>query len=792
MPEHAPRRCRHLLCSTYTTSKFATQRHLVVQDHPEIPVVSLEFFQTVTPAVPDIMLDAVLDNLKEHGSITGSGRMRGFGKNDPKKSGRPENDTFAHVHELTEAIIRAGEGYTGQESCMTIEHSPNSTPSSQRGNSSRPDGFGRSSMAQHDDEVTDTKLPQLPSWSGIILAKEGKKAEKESDALDNFEKVMWSGHHILRTDPRRNFCFGMTTGNATCRLWFFARSHIMVSEPFNVITNHAPLVRFILSLSFAHVLSPLSISCHPGRADLSTVGENPSARPISGVSPLSAQSSQSTIHGEVATDPSHLCPSVNYDFAWEAHGYDPTMQQIRHGVYRICVGDTWYITAGILSDSRAESICGRCTRVWRVYEDKKYEEGEEKAYYVLKDVWVDSSNDTEATIWMRLKEKVNPDVFDRHFLTLVAAFGPGEGATTCGFMRRGNYPHTENVDFMDSQFIDILDLEPSPLIPNKGTEPVYEDRFHIQGAPDTEPLAKRAKERPQYLPRTHDRSIWKEVCETYHDHDDIQVMFTMLEDAVKALDAMWEGAHAIHRDISTGNILFDGTNGRLGDLEYVVFCDDEPSSLHNVKTGTLPFMAVEVSLGAYQFEPRPLAEDVFLSPTGVLPSRGTKPVHPFRHNVLHDLESIWWLVMWSIFRYYPENVRLEVQALKNQRRTYDALFSPNIAVGVQRMNVLNTRLPAIISSLSPSFYDMGQLALRLRNLLIFSYGIAEASLPIKSDCQAFRPAFDTTAVLLRHMKMSLEKDGIAGVTSVFELLYPQKRKAEETGDIQEEAPPMKK
>ncbi|KAJ8697214.1 hypothetical protein PTI98_007012 [Pleurotus ostreatus] len=184
MPEHAPRRCRHLRCSTYTTSKFATQRHLVVQDHPEIPVVSLEFFQTVTPAVPDIMLDAVLDNLKEHGSITGSGRMRGFGKNDPKKSGRPENDTFAHVHELTEAIIRAGEGYTGQESCMTIEHSPNSTPASERGNSSRPDGFGRSSMAQHDDEVTDTKLPQLPSWSGIILAKEGKKAEKESDALD--------------------------------------------------------------------------------------------------------------------------------------------------------------------------------------------------------------------------------------------------------------------------------------------------------------------------------------------------------------------------------------------------------------------------------------------------------------------------------------------------------------------------------------------------------------------------------------------------------------------------------
>lgn len=297
------------------------------------------------------------------------------------------------------------------------------------------------------------------------------------------------------------------------------------------------------------------MSCHPGHADLSAVGENARSisassplaatsshstiddnipsQPTSRVSPPSAQSSQSTIHVEVATDPSHLCPSVNYDFAWEAHGYDPTMQQLRHGVYRIRVGDTWYITAGVLADSRAERICGRCTRVWRVYEDKKNEEGEEKVYYVLKDVWVDSSNNTEATIWRRLKEKVNPAVFDRHFLTLVAAFHPGEGATTCSFLGRGGHSLTENVDFMDSQFIDILDLEPSPLIPEKGTEPFNEDRFHIQGAPDMEPLAKRAKGQLRYLPRTHDRSIWKEVCETYHDQDDMQVMLTMLEHAVK-------------------------------------------------------------------------------------------------------------------------------------------------------------------------------------------------------------------------------------------------------------------
>ncbi|KAL4252835.1 hypothetical protein AB1N83_013405 [Pleurotus pulmonarius] len=345
------------------------------------------------------------------------------------------------------------------------------------------------------------------------------------------------------------------------------------------------------------------------------------------------------------------------------------------------------------------------------------------------------------------------------------------------------------MDFMDSQFIGILDLEPSPLVPEKVMKPFNEDRFHIQGAPDAEPSVKRAKKRPRYHPRTHDRSIWKEVCETYHDQDDMQVMFTMLQHAVKALDAMWEGAHAIHRDISTGNILFDGTNGRLGDLEYVVFYDDEPSTVHNVKTGTLQFMAVEVFGGVYLFEP--MTRDIFLAaaPAG---DPNAHSIYPFRHNALHDLESIWWLVMWSLFNYYPNNAGVDPQALETQRNHYEALFSPGFGLDMERRNALSNRRPKFISSMPPPFHAMGELALRLRNVLGASYGTAETALPIKSDCQAFRPAFDMTAVLLKDMQASLEKDGIAGVARVYRLLHPQKRKAEETGDIQEEAPPMKK
>ncbi|KAL4251831.1 hypothetical protein AB1N83_013879, partial [Pleurotus pulmonarius] len=326
-------------------------------DIPQIPVVSLEFFKTVTPWVPNTMLQAVVANLKD-GKFTAS-----------------------HALQCTEEIIRAGKDYTGQDPCMEMTRGPISTPFGERHDLSRPDGCGSSLVARTYENEELPRVDPLP-WSGIILA-----IEDASGEASGLKKIIWSGRRILRHDPRRNFCFGITTENATYRLWFFARSHVMVTEPFN---DRAPLVRFILSLSFAHVLStPAS------EFSQYTVGEGPSARPISPSSPISGQSA----------DVSHLYTSINHDFAWEAHGYDPTMQQLRQSVYRIRVGDTWYITAGTLSDSRAEHICGRCTRVWRVYEDKKYEEGEEKVYYVLKDVWVDSRNNTEAAIWKRLKEK---------------------------------------------------------------------------------------------------------------------------------------------------------------------------------------------------------------------------------------------------------------------------------------------------------------------------------------------------------------------------------------------------
>lgn len=560
----------------------------------------------------------------------------------------------------------------------------------------------------------------------------------------------------------------------------------MVSEPFNIITNQAPLVRFILSLSFAHVLSTSLTSSSPltAQSSLSTVDEDTSVQITPASSPLSAQSSQSTITGDIPTNVPPLHTSVDYDFAWKAHGYDPSMQRIGHGIYRVRVGDTWYITEKTLSDSRAERICGRCTRVWQVYEDKKYNEGEEKIYYVLKDVWIDSSIDTEATIWKRLKEKVDPKVFEQHFLTLVAAFEPGESATTCGFLGRDRYSHAENADFMDSQFIDMLDFEPLPTGRNTPPGLPINNRFHIQG-PDLEPSTKAARKRVRYHARTHDRSVWKELCSTYHDQVDIQIMFKMLGDAVEALRAMWKDAHAIHRDISTGNILYDGKNGRLGDLEYVTFYDDKPNTTHNVKTGTLQFMAVEVLNGRYHY--RDDEDDPFLVP--IPASASDTPDHPFRHNVLHDLESIWWLVMWTILSYIPDSFVADAKNLADQENACYSLFSSDLSVvGTERRNALEDKYPDFAKPVAESpFKAACSLVLHLRNTIRRSYRAVEKTLPIKSDCPTFLLVLDATMGTLEAMKTSL--GGITNVTRVTELI--RKRKADTKG-VQEEEPPRKK
>ncbi|KAF4586685.1 hypothetical protein EYR40_010700 [Pleurotus pulmonarius] len=326
----------------------------VVQDLRCIPeLTTQDFLEFVIPPVPQQNLDNILRSLKS-GAVT-DGRIKGFDK-DPRQAGLTKDEQFRHLHDFSERALAIASGELAATATLASRYTPHETPRSEKRNGSRPD---KSLVLKDAPQPNEGRV----GWQDIVLAFEFKLDDKDNDLYDNRRKTVWNSHHILRNDPRRLFTFGISIENTCCRFWYFSRSHVMVSQGFNFITDYEPYVQLLVGLAFAHVFD----------------------------------------HDTTAV-PGLL----------RAHGYDPTVQRLDNsGNYSIRVGDKTYITCGVLSDFRAESICGRCTRVWKVYE-----EGDETTFYALKDAWVDRRNQTEGEIWKRLKKDLNNEVFSKHFLTL--------------------------------------------------------------------------------------------------------------------------------------------------------------------------------------------------------------------------------------------------------------------------------------------------------------------------------------------------------------------------------------
>ncbi|KAG2006299.1 other/FunK1 protein kinase [Coprinopsis cinerea AmutBmut pab1-1] len=111
----------------------------------------------------------------------------------------------------------------------------------------------------------------------------------------------------------------------------------------------------------------------------------------------------------------------------------------------------------------------------------------------------------------------------------------------------------------------------------------------------------------------------------------------------------------VHRDISSGNILglletsADGERyqTKLGDLEYARRYPpaDDYVAGNDPKMGTPFFMPCEILLGApfRDEEDGEAGEDDDLF-QGV----SQKVVAPIIHHFLHDLESVWWIAVWTL------------------------------------------------------------------------------------------------------------------------------------------------
>jgi len=157
--------------------------------------------------------------------------------------------------------------------------------------------------------------------------------------------------------------------------------------------------------------------------------------------------------------------------------------------------------------------------------------------------------------------------------------------------------------------------------------------------------------RRNYVPRRQYRVVYEEVCKTLSELPTLGEVVDVLRQTLIPLQLMF-CAGWVHRDISSGNIMAHQDSGawnaKLGDLEYAKkYPPVNPKDKASVdpKTGTPYFMAVEIMTQIpITRKPAPTTSNTsfFYYPTNNIVAK--KVVHNFQH----DLESIWWILVWIL------------------------------------------------------------------------------------------------------------------------------------------------
>ncbi|KAF4563843.1 hypothetical protein EYR36_003087 [Pleurotus pulmonarius] len=362
---------------------------------------------------------------------------------------------------------------------------------------------------------------------------------------------------------------------------------------------------------------------------------------------------------------------MSFLFATEEElGYDPMVTRDAKGdyIYRIPSTergqqrDRFFRTTASIAEYRSNNITGRMGRVWKVVECNPTGDvlspGEPSR--VLKDVWLEDSALTESQIQSQI------------FADIKKFFSGTQDERYIAFQElQPSLSELEHEDAYQKYFITIVtDYEgkrTKPLFPNSqrtrklfsAVEPLALPATSNRGGSGTprspEPKIPFDKRPREFAPRKPYRVVFGEVCEAVEDLRTVGEVADVLSQTVVALRLMY-CAGWVHRDISSGNILAHrssssgGWQAKLSDLEYsrrFSFNSDHEVA-GDPKTGTPYFMPHEILSSSY-IVPLPPATEKPKVPLGPrAPSRVPEP--PPVYNFQHDLESIWWIFLWTVTR----------------------------------------------------------------------------------------------------------------------------------------------
>ncbi|KAI5993502.1 hypothetical protein EDD15DRAFT_2529998 [Pisolithus albus] len=631
------------------TPDTVTRPKALLRDLGEIPSVSLDYFEShALPPLPQgVDVTKIQESLRDAAVWSKDLQRWAVFTTNPKKSRKSEHDAFKPLSQVFNAVVREARKTIGDRKATLMYASRRTkSPASERSNSTRPDAYLLLREKKSIDDKTDTSND---SWNDIAVSFEFKKGTGEEDCEEDDEKVMRSLHHIMRSDPCRRSTLGVTIEDTHMRFWFTCRAITLVSEPFDFFTEPEHLIHFFCSVAFAN----------------------------------------------------------EHQLGW-----DPTVQRVcveGKPQYNITVctdegKETVYQTTKMISDFSADAMQGRGTRVFQVRLTLQNGQPVHNAEpLVLKDSWreVDRAREDQilGQIFDGLGKKYDTKKVSearKYFLTVLAAgdvIMDGKKDKTTSLLRDADeLPPDFGLHRLPAD--DLLEWKPTRsgegLTPNFSCVP---------------PSVKNSK----IHHRIHYRLVFKEVCQPLYDLKRLDTVFKVLMDIHKALQLL-HSIGWVHRDLSTGNVLYWGGVGKLADLEYAKHVDS--SITHEVQTGTLEFMACEVEAQRYLFQPH-----------GGKSLAKTNPAAkcPFRFNPLHDMESLWWIATWTLYyhvdqrgsRPSPEQITQFHDLFPGRLRGRFDVFVDDLDYGV---------LPA-------SFRDAGYEVEFMHQEIMVAYTESEKSIP---------------------------------------------------------------
>ncbi|KAJ8072281.1 hypothetical protein PM082_015840 [Marasmius tenuissimus] len=636
-----------------------------------------------------------IDMAKATRVVGKDGRWGWYESANPIEMGN-EDVVYKHIQDICDCIVKAAEvTLPGKKPAARFRCRPTKTALSDTQNSEY-----RTDADMELVDGSDSKNDRSNLWDSVVNA-EFKKSDTDLDKVNqNIQQVVGNAAHMLYSDPRRRFRFGLTIENCDTRFWFFSRAVSYVSEGFDFIKDPKPFIQFILALSFA--------SKEEMGYDLTV-------------------------------------KRVEFEGEW-VYDYQALNQK----------GETtWYRTKSLIYNHQSMRILGRAIRVWEVYVldaqgnpiEEEFNGQRRRRVAVLKDCWltIDAHSESktqklilEAYQQARgLKEGDDPG---KYFMTIlcdiIVMAGDVEDTTHAHF--RNGIPPTDRVYELVRK---TLHRVSKPSISggvnsriSRGTGGGFD---RIEEEEGSIPKFDRPDNRlPRiYESRKHSRTVFDEVGVRLDDIKDQQVLIDCLVDALSGLEVFYH-AGWVHRDVSVGNLLrcynrADGTYVcKITDLEYARPFQEEVGLPHDHKTGTPAYMAVEVQGEAYrfrapaesntlaQFEARLMGsldavdedsegsadEDIMISSP---PKQ--ENVIPFFHNYLHDIEAIWWIMMWNLFSTVPQTKT--VTPAEYQQRTSHAkvLFPPSLDGN-------NSRLCLLIDHSDYSEKHLGRLCTEYEDL----------------------------------------------------------------------------